>query len=377
MNSLATVVPAWLKAQAPVEWYERYEMRMETFRFPKEKSKQQEIAAQIGRDGSHLLSLVFEEEDMPWLRNIPAVEILRRVWLQQFGVQDDCLHWRSNEEIPPAALLISSPYDPEAHLSIKRSTVWTGYKVHVTETCDDDLPHVILHVETTPATTQDIDLTENIHQSLEHKHLLPSEHLMDAGYVDGEHIVRAQSCYGVELLGPVSTDRSWQAADTQAYDLSHFRIDWENKTVTCPQGKTSSKWTDRPNHQGLHLIRVQFRQKECRVCSERSQCTRAALHPRQLHIHVREQHEAIQAARSRQGTKAFQERYAKRSGIEGTISQGVRAFGLRRSRYIGQTKTHLQHMLIATAMNVTRLLAWFMGEAPQGTRISRFAALAA
>src|ERR1700751_2045145 len=38
--------------------------------------------------------------------------------------------------------LVSSPYDPEAHMSIKRSTIWTGYKAHLTETCDDDLPHL-------------------------------------------------------------------------------------------------------------------------------------------------------------------------------------------------------------------------------------------
>ena len=84
---------------------------------------------------------------MPWLREVPAVEVLRRIWVQQFWVQDEQIHWRSNDDIPPASKLISSPYDPEARMSIKRSTLWTGYKVHLTETCDEDLPHLILHVE--------------------------------------------------------------------------------------------------------------------------------------------------------------------------------------------------------------------------------------
>ena len=109
--------------------------------------------------------------------------------------------WRSDDNIPPASRLISSPYDPDAHMSIKRSTVWTGYKVHLTETCDEDLPHLLIHVETTPATTQDMEMTGTSHQALAEKHLLPAEQVMDTGYVDGDHIVTSQHTYGVELLG--------------------------------------------------------------------------------------------------------------------------------------------------------------------------------
>ena len=69
--------------------------------------------------------------------------------------------------------------------------------------------------------------------------------------------------------------------------------------------------------------------------------------------------------------------YAKRAGIEGTLSQRVMTFGIRRSRYIGLAKTHLQQVAIATAMNLDRLAAWF-GDRPRAqTRVSRFAALAA
>jgi transposase len=69
-------------------------------------------------------------------------------------------------------------------------------------------------------------------------------------------------------------------------------------------------------------------------------------------------------------------RYAMRAGVEGTLSQGVRAFDLRRSRYIGQPKTHLQHVITATALNFSRLLHWIRGIPLDGTRVSRFAALA-
>jgi transposase len=80
-----------------------------------------------------------------------------------------------------------------------------------------------------------------------------------------------------------------------------------------------------------------------------------------------------QAARQREQTEEFQEHYKKRAGIEGTISQGVRAFGLRRSRYVGQAKTALQHIAIAAAINLVQLGAWWQGIEPGMTRISAFA----
>lgn len=377
LNSLAVVVPDWLRAHAPQEWYERYAMRTEEFRMPKGETKRQELVEQIGRDGWQLLAWVRKEAAPQWLREIPAVEILRRVWVQQFWVEEGKIHWRSNDHIPPASLLISSPYDTQAHLSIKRDTVWTGYKVHLTEICDDELPHLIMHVETTSATTQDMEMTHVIHQKLEEKHLLPSEHVMDTGYVDGEHIVTCQNQYGVELLGPVVNPGNWQAKADLGFDSSHFLIDWEKKQVTCPQGNISKKWTVRQDKTVSDVVRAQFGKKDCLACPVRSQCTRAAVNPRQITLRQQEHHEAIQNARKRQTTQEFKERYAKRAGIEGTISQGVRAFDLRVSRYLGIQKTHVQHLLAATAMNVVRLFQWQMGETPSSPYISRFAALAA
>jgi len=179
------------------------------------------------------------------------------------------------------------------------------------------------------------------------------------------------------LIGPVALNPSWQAKDPQAYDNSKFSIDWENEIVTCPEGRTSKKWTIKPEEKGQEAIVARFGELDCRACPARALCTHSAVHPRQIALRPKEQHEAIQAARNRQTTKGFQERYAKRSGIEGTISQGVRAFDLRTSRYIGLKKTHLQHVLTATAMNVRRLFQWKMEDTPFKHRISRFAALAA
>ncbi len=77
----------------------------------------------------------------------------------------------------------------------------------------------------------------------------------------------------------------------------------------------------------------------------------------------------------RQSTDEWQRRHAHRQGIEGTVAQGVKGFGLRRSRYRGTAKTRLQHLLIVTAMNLTRLDAWLTGTPPAPTRTSHFAAL--
>ncbi len=204
-------------------------------------------------------------------------------------------------------------------------------------------------------------MTEPIHRALATKHLLPAEHAMDTGYVDGAHLVNSQLIYGVELLGPVTSSPSWQSRAGQGFDHTGFTIDWQAKQATCPQGKTSRKWTLKQDGTTPEVIRIQFGKQDCLNCPCRSQCTTASTNPRQLVVRPQAQFEAIQAARHRQHTQEFKDRYAIRAGIEGTISQGVRAFDLRRSRYIGTLKTHLQHIITATAMNVTRLLAFLMG----------------
>jgi hypothetical protein len=75
---------------------------------------------------------------------------------------------------------------------------------------------------------------------------------------------------------------------------------------------------------------------------------------------------------SREETDGFKDRYRHRAGIEGTHSQGVRTMGLRRSRSIGLSKTHLSHVAIATAINVVQLMSWQRGEVPERTRTSAF-----
>ena len=170
------------------------------------------------------------------------MQILRQVWIQNYVFVEGQLGWRDTKNMPPAAQSINSPHDPEARYSIKRDTTWSGYKVHFTETCDEDAPHLITHVQTTPATTQDGQVTATVHADLKEADLLPERHLVDEAYLDAELLVQSPDLYGVELYGPVARESTWQAVANQGYDHRKFAVDWEGCTVRCPQGKRSTKW---------------------------------------------------------------------------------------------------------------------------------------
>ena len=376
LNVLAQVDPEWLLEQANPEWWQRYSQRFSEYRFPKGKDKQQKLAETIGRDGYHLLTQVYEEEAPAHLRSIPAVNVLRQVWVQQFYLEDGRLRWRSNKNVPPAATMIASPYDIEIRLSQKRGKAWQGYKVHLTETCDRSAPHLITHVETTLATLQDNSALPAIHEQLHEKTLLPGEHLVDGGYQSVTGLLDSQKKYGVELLGPMRPDGSWQARDSQAYDLSKFTVDWVEETVICPQGKKSRYWKETTGSRGQPIIQVVYNEKECQACQARPLCTRSVSAPRYLTFHPREKLGALQAARDYQQTDEFKERYKKRAGVEGTISQAAFTLGMRRTRYRGLAKTHLHHVAIAAAINVSRIVDWLLGKPRAATRVSHFARLA-
>ena len=374
LNVLATIVPDWLSEWAPAEWYDHYSRRFEDYQLPKSRDDRYTLGEQIGRDGLFLWEQLDSSPELRQLRDLPAVETLRQVWLQQFMLQDGQLKWRSADDLPPASLLIVSPYDPEARFSKKRKTEWTGYKVHLTESCDEELPHLIVNVETTPATTTDYEMTPEIHAHLDERDLLPGEHLLDTGYMSADNLVDGQK-QDIDLIGPVSKDPSWQAQAGEGFESAAFFIDWEKKQATCPQGHPSRKWSVL-QQKNTAVYNFSFHKKDCDNCLVRAKCTQSAALPRALTIQPQAGYEALREARQRQKEERFWEQYAKRAGMEGTISQGIAIADLRRARYIGLLKTCLQHLLTALGMNILRLGAWW-AEMPQArTRTSPFARLA-
>jgi transposase len=379
LNRLAIVAPDWLRQHADLAWVERYGRRVEQYRLPKEEAERQSLATLIGQDGYQLLEACLDPSAPEVVQTEPAIQTLRRVWLQQYYRCDDphapLVRWRTSAEQPPSAQIISSPYDPEARYKTKRDTSWIGYKAHLTETCDNDTPNLITHVATTPATTADSELTATIHAKLAAKELLPSEHYLDIGYVDGEILVASQREYGVSVIGPVISDPAWQAHTPNGITIPQFGLDWEAQQAVCPQGKLSRSWNAAQDVNGNDMVVIQFQRDDCRACPRQSDCTKSKSGGRTLSIRPREQHEAIQAARTRQQTAEFRAQYAKRAGVEGTFTQGNHHSDLRHARYIGLAKVHLQHLITAIALNLLRAIAW-LTEIPRAqTRRSAFAAL--
>jgi len=167
-----------------------YGARIDNLHLPTSKTKRAELMVAYGRDGYHLLDQVYDPTAPDWLRHLPAVEALRRIWIQQFSRDVDPATGRSEvrrreaapdgDGLPPGHLRIISPYDLDARYSIKRDHGWGGYKVHFTETCNapasepdtdpgrpstrGEVPNLITNVVTTTATVPDVEMTAPIHQ---------------------------------------------------------------------------------------------------------------------------------------------------------------------------------------------------------------------
>ena len=375
LNALAVVAPEWLQSWVPAEWFEQYSVPINEYRLPSQKPEREKMALAIGKDGLTLLERVYGVQEMPWLGSLPAVETLRRIWIQQYYQWEEALCWRKAADTPPQKLRIATPFDLEARHGKKRDTQWLGYKVHLTETCSPDAPHLITQVETRPANQQDGAAIEAIQQALEERRLLPAEQLVDTAYTSAEQLVRSRRGHQVELVGPVMPDTSWQAQEQNGYDLSQFDVDWERHVVTCPQGKQSRPWKETTDRHGKRVFHATFSSSDCSACSARALCTRSQIPRRSITLRSQEEQLALWHAREQQETAEFKEKYAKRAGVEGVISQAVYVLGMRRSRYRGLAKTHFQHLVTSTAINLKRAVYWLMGIPCITTRTSSFAAL--
>ena len=401
LESLAVAAPHVVAHLLDDSWGKRYAARIDTWRMPAATTKKEELALAYGRDGHTLLKAVYaaaaSDPDLAFLARLHQVEVLRVVLVQNYlTVADEqgreVIKRREAqvEGLPPGRSRITSPYDLDARWGVKRDTFWNGYKVHVTETCgtsggssdgpgaDDDEavapPHLITNVETTDATVPDNQMTAPIHARLAERHLLPDEHLVDSGYPSAELLVTSQAEFGIALVTPMLADTSPQARAGAGFDRTAFAIDFGAQQATCPQGHASSSWNP-VAQRGADTIVITFAKGTCGPCPVRAQCTTSASGRRQLTVHPREVHQAQIAARTIQSTKAFQARYALRAGVEGTIRQGVAVTGMRRARYRGLAKTHLEHTNAAVALHLIRLHAFWNGHPLDRTRTSHLGRL--
>jgi transposase len=388
LNAVATVAPDWLQALTPLAWYERYSRRIEESRLPKATAAREAYAQTVGEDGFLLLDALDTPDAPEGLRELPSLEALRRTWQRHYERTEEGalagergakrrVRFKANRELPPAAEGIESPYDTDARYRHKRDTSWTGYMVHVSETCEPTAPHLLTHVHTTPASVHEAQCTTPIQQALLAKDVPPREHFVDAAYISADLLVHSRDEQDITLRGPTRPSQGWQRQVAGAYTFEQFTVDWEQQQVRCPQGKVSVSWAERVGPADHPFIQVRFSTQDCGTCAQRALCTHAKPpQARTLKLHPRPQHEALHAAQAWYAGEEGQRQYGRRAGVEGTLSQGVRAFGLRRTRYRGLSKTHLQHVATAAAINIDRIVAWLDQRPRAKTRTSRFAALA-
>jgi transposase len=404
LEALAAACPDWLAQRFCVsDWTRRYGARIDSWRLPPARAERDRLIIEFARDGYALVAASYENAAPPGAREVPAVQVLRIVLVQNFTrtISASGREVISRREpglesgVPPAHRRISSPYDTGARWGAKKDQQWLGWKLHISETCDgppacgcppgaaapaggrcahDIQPNLITHVATTDAAVPDTQMTIPVSAALARKNLAPGRHYLDSGYASARSMAQAARLSGTILVTPLLADTSRQARDKSGYDRSAFTIDHAARTVTCPQGAVSSSWSPTVLR-GRDAIIVGFRATTCRPCPVRQLCTSATRAGRQLTIWPREIHDLLASGRSGQAGKDWRQDYARRAGAEGTISQAITITGTRRTRYRGLPKTHLEHVYSAVALNLYRLDAYWNGTPLDRKRTSHLARL--
>jgi len=409
LEALAAAHPAWLDQRVCVaDFARRYGTPMTSWGPPLSQPEQGELAIAYARDGYALLEAVYDRAAPPWLRELPAVDVLRRVLVQNYTrtITEDgqeVIRRRDKQPdgdgLPPGHARIASPYDTDARWAARRdASSWLGYKLHITETCDDPppctcrpagtgaregehgktcahlvFPNLITNVATTGATVTDNQMTGPVQDALAARNLAPGRHYADSGYASAALVVSALARWGIALIAPLLADTSAQARAGTGYARADFTVDYDAKTVTCPQGKTSSSWTA-CTQKGHAAAVATFSPSDCGPCPARPQCTTSSRNRRQITILPRELAQAQAAARAAGKTIPFQADYARRAGVEGAMHQAA-SHGARRARYRGLPKTRLDHVYMACALNLLRLEAFWTGTPLDRQRTSHLARL--
>jgi hypothetical protein len=340
--------------QVWLQWWERYvESRVDP-RAGVDTLKAHVIEA--GHDMQGLLAWADRQSEP--VRNHAQIQLVRRVFQENYEV-DETGALRQRRAQPTGA--VHNPHEPQAQWSCKSTTKdksWVGTKVQVAETVQDEprAPGEPTCNFITAMVTQDAPesdkagmaqvLAEQQQMGLE----APSALYTDGAYVSAQALHEAKE-EGRELRGPApaSPDHG------KVFTVESFDVQVSERMAICPVGKRSTNWSRLEEAStGKVNYRIEWNQSLCGNCPLHQQC----LGERQKHrtIVVGEHHDLLQARRREMQTETFELEMHRRNGIEGTQSELVRAFGLRRARYRGKAKVRLQNYFIGTACNIRR---WF------------------
>jgi transposase len=253
LEALAAAAPDWLAGLIDASWQEVYGQRVDGMRLPGSEAKRQDLAGQYGADGLLLLEAVRGPGAPGWLRDLPAVQTLRRIWVQQYyrTGRGAVVMRDAQQGVPPGRSRIVSPYDTDARYSEKRGRGWLGYKIHLTETCavpgpggSRGAPNLITSVITTPASTADVAMTTPVHDRLDAAGLAPAGHAVDAGYASADELAAARD-RGITLTGPLRTTATRQRR-TGGYTAEMFAIDWDRQQSPAPRASPAPPGVSTP-----------------------------------------------------------------------------------------------------------------------------------
>ena len=358
VRAVLAVDPVWTRATVPPTWEERYGERCVAARLSKEERKT--LESEVGQDGQWLLGRLQAETTPAVLRELPEVQTLSTVWSQQFEVIEEKVVFQAPGPYD-GTTRIQTPHDAEARYSKKGKQSWVGDKLQATETDDEGYPHLITDIAMTSSVETDAVALEGIQVRLEARGLLPGEQLSDMAYISGPNLARSQK-RGIDLIGPVPRGQSPQARMPDGITQEQFRVDWEAYVAICPADQVSNKGIQHSSGG----TQFRFQKAACETCPLRSRCCsgkggRA--------ITISPYHDLLQTARARQETETFKAIYRQhRGGVEGCLSALVRGHGMRKKRYIGQAKGHLQATFTGVAVNLRRAARWLAGGRPQVRR---------
>lgn len=355
LRAAVDVAGDWVNQVVPAAFQDTYGQRQKEYGLS--ETELQRRLGQASHDGFWFLVQV-DQSAPPAVRTLAEVAVLRRVLQQQFpggpggpGVGK----W------PMGAEVIESPHEPEARMGKKRRRTWIGYKHQITETCDEDRPHLVVDLEATGALDHDSPELAAIQARLAGLDLLPGEQHVDQGYMSGENLAKSAEA-GIALLGRVLAD----TAGPEGFRQADFAIDEAARQATCPAGHTSTVWSEsRSSAEAPPKVRLRFDAQDCQACRNFGQCTES----RRGRSLTRHPYAAELAARRAEAeTEAFLQKLHLRAGIEGTISETVRRHGLRWARYRGRAKLRLQGYFTAIAVNLKRLMRWWARPRPQAAK---------
>ncbi len=308
-DSLAVAAPDWLRARCRPDRGHRYGRRLEDTGSPQGQAARAAFARPVGGDGHALLAASRLPDAPAGLREVPAVATPRRVRVRQFRLDAGAVRRRAADDSPPAAVSSGSPDDADAPYARKGTTPRVGSKSHGTAACDDDMPRLVTHVATTTGAVVVAAALSPIRAALRGRDLLPAVRLVASGPRAAPPLVATREDGAIALRGPARPDDRWHARARHGFARDDCRRDRAREPATCPAGRTSSGWRQRPDPAGRPLVAVECSRKDCGSCPSRPVCCNATGRaPRRTRwMRPRAQFAALQAARRRASTTTLGE----------------------------------------------------------------------